>query len=123
MESHSASYDIVIKLAFSLLILSASVIFTASAWANKSSESGPKFNFKETLNLAHKARKHHRHRNRFRARFHWRGPAWGWGYPGWGYRPSYWGPWTPYWTGGVYCRKRCLVNRWGRVVRCRVNCY
>lgn len=121
MESKSILYDIIVKMALSLFILSASILFTKSTWAYKSSESGPELNFKDTVNIAYRGRIHYRNPSRFRAGFYFSGsPAWG--YRAWGYRPAYWGPWTPYWTGGVYCRRSCMVNSRGRVIRCRVRC-
>ncbi|WP_133127355.1 hypothetical protein [Legionella nagasakiensis] len=46
-------------------------------------------------------------------------------YPRHRYGPRY--RYSRYWTGwqriNRYCKQRCLVNRWGRVIRCVRRCY
>jgi hypothetical protein len=114
METKSRLYFIALKMALSSFILLTLMVFSTPTLANKPSNTNPTYANPGTITLAHRGR--------------WYGPGYGyrggiWVNPGWGYPPPYWGPWTPYWTGGVYCRKRCLINRWGRVISCRVSCF
>jgi len=110
-------FEIILKSMMSLFILTASIIFTSQAWANKSSQSNQKLTINGSFTLAHWGRWPHRHP-------HWYGGARVyWGYPPPVVVAPYWGPWTPYWQGGVYCQKRCLLSRRGRVIRCRVSCF
>ncbi len=41
--------------------------------------------------------------------------------PGW--RNNYWRGRPGYYHSGVRCQRNCIVNRWGRVIRCNRYCY
>lgn len=110
METKASNLDTIIKLFLSLFVFMGVLIFSSQTWAAKPSTTSQQY-LPGTSEYATYA-------------WHRRPPPWRWrrGWRG-GYYPPYWGPWRPYWRGGVYCRKRCLTNRWGRIIRCRVSCY
>ena len=110
METNSKRLDIMFKLLISVFIVFASVLFTSKTWAKKTPVTDQQYTSQKAIQIAHRRGRH------------WRGRR-GWRGPGWRVRYPYWGGWSPFWRGGVYCKKRCLYNEWGRVVRCRTRCF